>query len=71
MAGSLKAKVSESPFDRKFVVKKDPWYTKIKWLANIVQMPTQKYAIQVSCLMTAFIVAGNPPSLTPCANSSF
>mmetsp|Transcript_22363 Transcript_22363/g.55920 ORF Transcript_22363/g.55920 Transcript_22363/m.55920 type:complete len:293 (-) Transcript_22363:63-941(-) len=58
MAGSLKAKVAESPFDRKFVEKKDPWYSKIAWLAKIVRMPKQKYAIQVSILMSCFIVAG-------------
>jgi len=58
MQGSLKAKIAESPFDRKFVVKKDPWYTKIKWLANIVRMPKKNYAIQVSALMACFIIAG-------------
>lgn len=41
-------------------VKKDPWYTKIKWLANIVRMPKKNYAIQVSALMACFIIAGTP-----------
>jgi hypothetical protein len=58
ISGALKSKVAESPFDRKFVVKKDPWWTKVKWLANIVRLPEKKYAIQVTILMSCFIFAG-------------
>jgi len=58
MSGALKSKVKESPFDAKLQVKKEPWYSKIAWLAKLVRMPEKKYAIQLSCLMSAFIIAG-------------
>merc|ERR1719183_552655 len=58
MSGALKSKVKESPFDAKLQVKKDPWWTKVAFLKKLVVVPDQKHAIQVSCLMGAFIVAG-------------
>lgn len=60
MSGALKSKVKESPFDAKLQVRKVPWYEKIAFLKNIVKivMPDKVLAIQVSCLMGAFIVAG-------------
>lgn len=58
MSGALKSKVVDSPFERKLIVKKDPWYSKIAWLAKIVKKPTKKYATQVSILMSCFIFAG-------------
>ena len=39
-------------------VRKVPWYEKVSWAKNLIKMPEKKFAIQVSCLMGAFIVAG-------------
>eukprot|EP00960_Hanusia_phi_P051796 761032-Hanusia_phi.AAC.5 len=68
MSGALKSKVKDSPFEAKLIVKKDPWWTKVSWLKNLVKMPEKKYAIQVSALMGVFILAGelSPPCLSWC-----
>ena len=59
MSGALKSKVKDSPFEAKLIVKKEPWWTKVSWLKNLVKMPEKKYAIQVSALMGVFILAGD------------
>lgn len=39
-------------------VRKVPWYEKVSWAKDLIKMPEKKFAIQVSALMGAFIVAG-------------
>lgn len=58
MSGALKSKIKDSPFEKKLQVRKEPWWTKVAWLKNIVKMPDQKYFIQVSALMACFMLAG-------------
>ncbi|KAJ1473054.1 hypothetical protein T484DRAFT_1837839 [Baffinella frigidus] len=58
MSGALQAKVRDSPFEAKLIEYKAPWYAKYAWLAKIVQMPTKKYVLQASSLMSVFIVCG-------------
>jgi len=58
MSGALKSKIQDSPFEAKLQEKKEPWWSKIAWLKNLVKMPTKKYTIQLSALMSAFIIAG-------------
>jgi len=58
MSGALQAKVRDSPFEKKLIVYKEPWYAKIAWLSKIVVMPTRKYAVKASILMGCFIMAG-------------
>ena len=39
-------------------VRKTPWYEKVAWAKDLIVPPELKFAIQVSALMGAFIVAG-------------
>jgi len=58
MSGTLKSKIKDSPFEAKLVEKKEPWWSKVAWLKKIVVKPEKKYVINVSALMTCFVVAG-------------